>query len=322
MENFKIARANFERFRRKLKPLIEELTEASGIDVVTIESRTKTDESFREKVTREGKKYDNPLIEVTDIVGVRIICYFNEDIDKLLKAFRREFMIDESASVDKKPRFNELGYISRHLIISLGDDRAKLSEYKDFKDMRCEVQIRTVAQHAWAAIEHKYNYKHKTKLEEPVKRRLFRIQAVLEICDDEFSRLRVEVDTGRRSLKKKIGQGESIKIYAESLIAFLDTNSQPYEHIFSQLRERGFRFRKRALTDHSDFAAAADRLRSYGIDDVPSFEAALIELDTVETVDLLELALTEFNDDLNSLRKQTDVIHFLAVFFGSKNHET
>ncbi len=102
IEKFEALRPSLERFRQKIELLIEELIESHGIEVVNIESRTKTSDSFQEKITREGKTYTDPIKDVTDLAGVRIICYFNEDVDVICREIRKEFLVDENASIEKK----------------------------------------------------------------------------------------------------------------------------------------------------------------------------------------------------------------------------
>lgn len=322
IKQFEALRPSLEQFRKNMERLIKDLVEEIGVEVVSIESRTKTTESFQEKINRSGKNYDDPLGDLTDLVGVRVICYFNEDVEQICSEIRQAFSINENASVDKKLNFNELGYLSKHLIASLGSKRIALPEYKAFKDMSCEVQVRTVAQHAWAAIEHKYNYKHVEEMSESAKRRLFRIQAVLEMCDDEFSRLRSEVTLERKKITEEISQGESVPIHAESLIAFMDSGLPEYEYIFSELRKRGFSFRKRSLTSRLAFSGAADRFRAFGIGDISALEAALKKLSNQHTIDLIEVALKRLIKDISKPIDQTSVIHLLAAINDRKDKES
>jgi len=70
-------------FTLKVKELLESLVESQSIKIHTIEARTKTVESFRDKITRPEKNYDRPLEQISDISGVRIILYYLDDLEKV-----------------------------------------------------------------------------------------------------------------------------------------------------------------------------------------------------------------------------------------------
>lgn len=72
-----------------------------------------------------------------------------------------EFSIDEGNSGNKADMLetDKVGYLSVHYFLKLNNKRLALSEYKGYKGLKCEVQVRTLLQHAWAEIEHDRNYK-------------------------------------------------------------------------------------------------------------------------------------------------------------------
>ena len=144
-----------------------------------------------EKIRREGKSYNNPLEEVTDLAGVRIICYFVSDVDKIVPWIKNEFVVDETRSVDKRKSIDPsvFGYASVHLIVELSEARIRLPEYSAFKDMKCEVQIRTILQHSWAEIEHDIVYKASEDIPFELRRRFASLAGLLEIADREFESL-------------------------------------------------------------------------------------------------------------------------------------
>lgn len=142
------------------------LTEAS-ITPHNISARSKSIRSFLGK--HQQKNYDNPIKEVTDSVGVRIITYSNTDRDRSAELIRDRFIVkdgeDRNPGDEKPPRLR--GYDCQHIIIS-GEQtqtesdwmlkNGKLSRYFDtFGGL--EIQIRTVAAHAWAEFEHSRRYK-------------------------------------------------------------------------------------------------------------------------------------------------------------------
>lgn len=202
---------NYNIFCKKLKDLITSVLDDSNIVYHIIESRVKSIESFREKLLREGKNYSNPLEEITDFTGVRVILYYQNDVEKVVNIIKREFKIDSGNSIDKKKllKENEFGYLSVHLIASLNKTRGQLPEWKLVKNLKAEIQIRTVLQHSWASISHALQYKREMDIPTQFRRKLNRLAGLLELADEEFESLKTE----QLALGKQISKSISNKKY-------------------------------------------------------------------------------------------------------------
>lgn len=189
---YRAVRATYESMTVRLRALITDLISDAGIDVIQIEARTKSAESFAEKISRKGRKYENPLVDMTDLIGLRIITYYREDVTRIGEVLKGEFLIDEKNSVDKMAALapDRFGYLSMHYIASLSPTRRKLAEWKQYADIRAEIQVRTALQHAWSAVHHKLEYKSSTEAPPELRRRLFRLSALFELADEQFSELR------------------------------------------------------------------------------------------------------------------------------------
>jgi hypothetical protein len=243
---------------------------------------------------------------------VRIVCYFNEDVDELCQKIRTLFEVDESASIDKAPKPTELGYRSKHLIIGLGTNRGDLPEYRQFLEMRAEIQVRTIGQHAWAAIEHKFNYKRESKIPEDVERRLFRISAVLEMCDDEFSRVKKEIDKITVDFNTDISKGNlDLAITVESLKAYIDSSPPEYEEFTASLRARGLRFKKRTLTSDRAFDLAVSQLRKAQFNKIESLDRALKE----KGEEFIDPIMQIFSDVDQPMISQPYLLRIFASFY-------
>ena len=124
--------------------------------IETIKTRLKSTESIIKKLVRRNFPLTVDSIEanLNDIAGVRVVCSFLEDIYLLADCLLQQDDVKLSQVKDyiKKPKPN--GYRSLHLIIEipifLKDER---------KDMRVEVQLRTIAMDFWASLDHKLSYK-------------------------------------------------------------------------------------------------------------------------------------------------------------------
>jgi hypothetical protein len=132
----------------------------------------------------------------------------DNEVDKIADVLRRELTIDEEKSIDKRKEDESFGYSSLHLIARLGEARSELLEYSDYKGMECEIQIRSVLQHAWAEIEHDLGYKGSQPLPAGFKRRFASIAALLEVADREFTHLRDDIAAYQQSFAEAI-KGDS-----------------------------------------------------------------------------------------------------------------
>lgn len=199
-------RPQYQTFSIKINGLIEELLRTAGIHIHMIESRTKDIKSFEEKIKRKKKSYIS-LDDITDLSGLRVIVYYPEDIQKVIQVLRSEFEIDEKNSIVKGDEFNsnEFGYKSFHLVLNISNNRATLSEWQRYRDFKCEVQVRTVLQHAWASISHTLQYKTTHDVPKSLQRKLFRLAGLFELADEQFS----EINKAHLTLASQI-QKESI----------------------------------------------------------------------------------------------------------------
>jgi putative GTP pyrophosphokinase len=182
----------YECFTKKLGPLLRDLLTREHISFHIINGRTKTVNSFRKKIARPDKQYSNPLVQVTDFSGIRIVLYYLDDVERVAKIVQNEFLVDQANSIDKgsllKPQ--EFGYRSVQFIVSLSESRRILPEWNKFELLKAEIQIRTVLQHAWSTIDHKLRYKKEIDVPYQLRRRLFRLAGILELADEEFLSIR------------------------------------------------------------------------------------------------------------------------------------
>jgi len=173
--------------------LVRDLLRAENISYHQIDSLVKAVSSLSKKIDSKNNKYTD-LSQITDLVGIRIITYLGSEVDLVNDVLTKEFTIDTKNSIDKRElETNVFGYRSLHLIVSLDDGRCKLAEYKQYVDLKCEIQIRSILQHAWAEIEHDLGYKSALSVPQNYTRSFNRLAALLESADIEFVRLKKEL---------------------------------------------------------------------------------------------------------------------------------
>ncbi len=176
--------------------LVQELLDEAGINYLSVTGRTKSIPSFAEKAARTSggaPLYSDPLTQITDVLGVRVITYVRDDVDAVADVLAEQVIVhddrDWGLQTANEGRF---GYASRHLMISLDPAREGDPALDRLRGHRAQVQVRTVLQHAWAEFEHDIRYKGTVPAEHvgDFDRRFTLAAGLLELADREFSEIR------------------------------------------------------------------------------------------------------------------------------------
>ena len=229
----------YRRFACEIEHLLQRILMEEGINCTAITSRVKERESLSEKIDRKEDKYQS-LSEITDIAGVRIITYYIDDIDKVTEIIEREFVVDRENSIDKGKSLepDRFGYCSVHYVVEMCKERLALRENKAFEGLKCEIQIRSVLQHAWAEIEHDLGYKSELTIPKEVRRSFSRLAGLLELGDKEFKDIRDSLVKYKNQIVDKLSTNEiqGVEIDAVSLETFIDSNRDIVE-LSNKIRE-------------------------------------------------------------------------------------
>jgi putative GTP pyrophosphokinase len=188
LAGFDALRVRLDATGQTLRDRISSWLMEDGLKVHSVTYRLKRSESLREKLARPDRTYRS-LWDVTDLLGLRIITYFEDDVDHVGKLLEGKLAVHFEHSKDRRSQSNEraFGYRSLHYVAGFSPD-AQLHA-----SARFEVQVRTVLEHAWAEIEHDLGYKAKDAMPAPSRRRLHRIAGLLELADQEFVAVRNEL---------------------------------------------------------------------------------------------------------------------------------
>lgn len=198
LEEYRGAIPVFEKMEAEVVGTLREALQRNGLIVMAIESRIKTEESLSGKLALKGAKYAT-LSDITDVLGARIVTFYTDDVDRIAAITEQLFEIDWKNSVDKRMlhQLDSFGYNSLHYI-------CKMPGY----DYRFELQLRTTLQHAWASINHDIGYKTGVEIPREYLRRINRLAGILEMADDEFSRIRTEITDYRRRVQQLVQNGK------------------------------------------------------------------------------------------------------------------
>ncbi len=162
----------------------------------TYKSRIKSFHSYYKKILRQKARDAGTcknLVTLTDMMGIRIICAFIEDIENVVNQLSCIFNVKEIEHKGYEQSFREFGYESVHVLIEIPDDCKPTKNLVPAlpDDIVFEIQVRTILQDAWAEVEHELIYKTDfNPFDKPLRRKLAAINANLNLADTIFQEIR------------------------------------------------------------------------------------------------------------------------------------
>lgn len=224
IEDYRKQKDNFVKLGDVVHDVLAQIVRDSGVKCLSIEHRVKGEKSLMGKLIRSDGWYHN-FFELMDILGARVICFFEDDVDVIGKEVEKSFKIDEEYSSDKRKliRSDSFGYLSLHYICTLPEDQGYPEELLGLK---FEIQIRTILQHAWSDIEHDIGYKSAFGVPRKFVRGFARVAGLLELADEEFVRLRDGMEEYQESVHQSIidDTADDIQLNMLSLNEFVRGN--------------------------------------------------------------------------------------------------
>ncbi len=221
LEEYRAALPEFEKMRAEVLHVLKDTLDRSGLIVTSIEARIKTEQSLSGKLALKGAKY-NTLSDITDILGARVVTFYTDDVDRIAAMAEQMFDIDWKNSVDKRMlhQLDSFGYNSLHYICRL---EGHIYPF--------ELQLRTTLQHAWASINHDIGYKTGVEIPREYLRRINRLSGLLELADDEFSRIRTEITDYRRRVQQLVQNGklDDVLLDGDTFTSYLQ--SRPFDRL-------------------------------------------------------------------------------------------
>ncbi|MFO1110331.1 MAG: hypothetical protein U1E61_14180 [Bradyrhizobium sp.] len=267
-----LQRATFEEASLTAKKILQRAIEREGIKLSSIDARAKEPDSFGRKAAKPSDtnpdvpKYADPLTDITDLAGVRVITFFPDSIPKIDKIIQQEFnVLERSDKGEKLLDEGRFGYKSIHYLVNFSVSRSSLAEYEQYSGTVIEIQLRTILQHAWAEIEHDIQYKSTSVIPHEISRRFNALAGMLEVADREFQAVQDEDERLRLLARQMIKKGEidEVEITPDALKSFLTRRMgadqrirwSSYDYLARTLRKCGFRTLKQlrdCLSNYND----------------------------------------------------------------------
>lgn len=177
-----------------------------GLQVSKIEGRVK---DSGECIRKFSGKYRNALEEqnqvfvikdhITDLLGIRIVCLYEDEIRQVADLVRPHFEVieitDKVAKVEQTDDF--FGYKGLHMDLAFSGPDVGVSVETILPVRQFELQVRTIIQDAWSVLDHQIKYKK--SIPGPLKRRINVLSALFELADREFRQIRDETEAGLQS---------------------------------------------------------------------------------------------------------------------------
>ncbi len=184
-----------------------------------IYGRVKELDSLKTKISEND--YQEPFKEIYDICGIRVVCLFPSHIDQINEIIINNFKVEEKDDkIHSKPA-ESFGYLSVHYKAFLPDSCSG-PRYDHLKLLKFEIQLRTIAAHAWCAISHHLDYKHPNAIPVPLQKQFHALSALFYLADENFESLyKSSLEVKEKAQKIELTQIGKEEINFDILDAYL-----------------------------------------------------------------------------------------------------
>ena len=218
---------------RSIRKEYRKRNEYSPIEFVT--GRVKEVSSLLEKANKFNIPLDRVRYEMEDIAGIRIMCQFVDDIDKVVQILRHRKDMTILYEKDYVDNVKESGYRSYHMII-----KYPINMVDGPIEILAEFQIRTLAMNFWATIEHSLNYKYKQQIPPHIKQKLKLAADAAFNLDEQMLEIKDEIKDAQKlfEIKSDIISNIMSRILTLHSLGKIAESSR-YEIVLNKLIEDG-----------------------------------------------------------------------------------
>jgi len=226
----------FQKLETVALDVLRNCLEQDGITVSGLDARIKTEQSLTGKLELKGQKY-RTLDDITDIVGIRVITNFGDEVDVISALVEKLFDIDWENSVDKRKthEIDRFGYMSLHYICRIPEKIYHDAAMPELNQIRFEVQMRSTLQHVWAQMQHDMGYKSDVEIPVEYQRNMSRLAGILELADEQFSRIRHEIADYRRNVQALVASGnfDEVPLNGDTFRSYLEL--KPFNRLVEKI---------------------------------------------------------------------------------------
>lgn len=222
-ENYRQLLPDAEKLREFVVIQLDELFVKADVALgFPIESRIKSWNSISEKVSRKDLELTS-VVDLSDFVGIRVVLLFRKDLELVKGIISNNFDLISSEDTGDRLGDSEFGYHSHHYSVKMLSSWLSVPTMAGLGKFEIELQVRTLAQHIWAAASHKLQYKEESGVPPPIRRSINRVSALLETVDLELQRVLDEREsyTGDRLAQPRHGVDFDESLNVDNLAVIL-----------------------------------------------------------------------------------------------------
>jgi putative GTP pyrophosphokinase len=211
----------YKRLRDESIFALEHALVKAKIKYHSLSSRIKLLPAILDKAER--KEMGNPLSEMTDIVGVRVVCLFLSDIERIGEQIHKTFdVLQEDNKIEGQP-VSSFGYMSVHFVVRIKKDFTG-PRYEALSDAPLEIQVRTIAMDAWAAASHHLDYKTDVDVPRELRRDFYALSGLFYVADRHFEMFAQAKEKAQRVLQTEFQAPNArldVELNLDSLVAYM-----------------------------------------------------------------------------------------------------
>jgi len=181
--------SDFQFLTGTVKFILRKEIDKNKIKYHSFTHRIKSFDSFVDKIHR--KNSPDPFKDIHDLVGFRVVCLFLSDLELIGNIINREFYVFEKDDKVDNSEVDIFGYMSLHYKAKLKVNSSSQG-LNTVQETPFEIQVRTIAQDAWASISHYLDYKQESFLPDQLRRDFHALSGLFYVADTHFSMLRKE----------------------------------------------------------------------------------------------------------------------------------
>ncbi len=223
----------YEKLKTEIIYILESKLKAANIPYHMIDGRIKELDSVIAKAQRNAPRQEfEDIDKIIDICGVRIICLFLSDIEKIELLIEKSFDVEDKDDKMLSKSESEFGYLSVHYVGKLSSDLSG-PRYNGIKGLRFEIQVRTMAMHSWATISHYLDYKSPHSIPSELRKDFKALSALFYLADSHFELFFRKGQESKQIVEEKAKKASGIaseEINLDTLSTYLKNKFPDREH--------------------------------------------------------------------------------------------